>query len=276
MFKPRTSSQPEGIVRVPVDAIAPGPFLPRRGVTAESVAGLAESIRRHGQLSPLLVRERGQGYELIAGQRRLRALRLLGRDVAEAVVLPAGDSTCAILALADDLQRAPLHYLDVAEVCGRMLDGAPMTPERLAVSVGVSSAALSRHLSLMKLSPRVRAALRRTRLTERHALALLRVEDERTQLDLIHLAADKHMSARALEARVAAMMAPRPTVSRVVRDNRIIINAVSDTVRQLQNIGVSVTSRVTEHEDHIDVVVSIPTLSSTVQIDKPCFERTEL
>ena len=267
MFKPRVSSQPEGIVRIPVDAIVPGPSLLRRGVTAESVAGLAESIRRHGQLSPLLVRSRGEGYELIAGQRRLRALRLLGRDTAEAVVLGAGDPTCAALALSDDLQREPLHYLDVAEACRRILDGAPMTPERLAVSLGISVSALSRYLSLMKLSPRVRAALRHTRLTQRHARALLRLEDEQAQLDLIHQASDKHMSARALEVRVDALLSPRPTVSRVVRDNRIIINAVNDTVRQLQRIGVSVTSRLVEAEDHIEVVVSIPTGINISSID---------
>lgn len=270
MFKPRTSPRPATLAAegIPLDAIAPGPSLPRRGVTAESVASLAESIRRHGQLSPLLVRRKGEGYELIAGQRRLRALRLLGRDMAEAVVLSAGDSTCAMLALTDDLQREPLHYLDVAEACRRVLDGAPMTLERLAVSLGISPTALSRRLDLLKLSPRVRAALRHTSLTERHARALLRLKDEETQLSLLRQAAEKHMSAKALEARVDALLAPRPTVSRVVRDNRIIINAVTDTVRQLQSIGVSVTSHVMEHEDHIDVVVSIPTGINTSSIDR--------
>lgn len=270
MFKPRTSPRPATLAAegIPLDAIAPGPSLLRRGVTAESVASLAESIRRHGQLSPLLVRRKGEGYELIAGQRRLRALRLLGRDMAEAVVLSAGDSTCAMLALTDDLQREPLHYLDVAEACRRILDGAPMTLERLAVSLGITPPALSRRLDLLTLSPRVRAALRHTPLTERHARALLRLKDEETQLSLLRQAVDRHMSAKALEARVDALLAPRPTVSRVVRDNRIIINAVTDTVRQLQSIGVSVTSRVERRDGHIDVVVSIPTGINTSSIDR--------
>ena len=273
MFKPRTAPRPEGraIVRIPLDAIVPDPSLPRRGVTAESVASLAESIRRHGLLSPLLVRPAGEGYALIAGQRRLRALRLLGREDAEAVVLSAGDSAGAMIALADDLQRTPLHCLDVAEACRRILDGAPITPERLAVNLGIGRQALSRYLGLLKLSPSVRSALRHTSLTERHARALLRLEDESAQLELIRIAVDRHLTARALEARVEALRAPRPTVSRVVRDNRIIINAVNDTVRQLQNIGVSVTSRLVEAEDHIDVVVTIPTgiNISSIDSDRP-------
>ena len=274
MFKPRTSSHPEcrAISRIPVDAITVGPALPRRGVTAESVANLAESIRRHGQLSPLLVRHSGEGFDLIAGQRRLRALKLLGCTEAEAVVLPAGDSASAMIALADNIQREPLHYLDIAEACRRILDSASITLERLAVGLGVSSSALSRALMLLRLSPRVRAALRHTSLTERHARVLLRLEDEQTQLELIRQAADRHMSARALDARVDARLAPRPTVSGVVRDNRIIINAVTDTVRQLQQIGVRVQSRVVESEDRIDVVVSIPTGINTSSIDR---ERPE-
>ena len=93
MFKPQTSPRPvnRAIERVPIDAIRPNPSQPRRQVTPESVRSLAESIRRHGQLSPVLLRRAGTGYELIAGQRRLQALRLLGRTQAEAVVLSTGD-----------------------------------------------------------------------------------------------------------------------------------------------------------------------------------------
>ena len=212
----------------------------------------------------------GDQYELIAGQRRVMALRLLGRAQAEAVVLSTGDCDSALIALVENLQREQLHFLDEAEACRRILDSHPITQERLAASLSLSPSALANRLRLLKLSPGVRDALRQTHLTERHARALLRLQDEEAQLRLVRQAAEARMSVKQLEARVAALLKPapaRPTVSRVVRDNRIIINAVMDTVRELTRIGVQVLSRVEEREDHIDVVVTIPVHPSPTGIN---------
>ena len=263
MFKPQTSPRPanRAIARIPLDAIRPNPTQPRRHLTPESVQQLAESIRRHGQLSPVLVRRQGDQYELIAGQRRVMALRLLGRAQAEAVVLSTGDCDSALIALVENLQREALNYLDEAEACRHILDSHPITQERLAASLSVSPSALANRLRLLKLPFRVRDALRRTNLSERHARALLRLDDEEVQLSLVRQAAEQRMSVKQLENRVNALLRPappKPTVSRYVRDNRIIINAVMDTVKELNHIGVNVQSRVEECADHIDVVVTIP------------------
>lgn len=263
MFKPQTTPRAAGraVARIPIESILPNPVQPRRQVADESVARLAESIRRHGQLSPLLVRGAGAGrYELIAGQRRLRALEALGRRHADAIVLSASDCDSALIALVENLQREQLHFLDEAEACRAILDAHPITQERLAASLSVSPSALANRLRLLKLPPRVRDAVRALGLTERHARALLRLEDVSQQLDLARQAAEKRLSVKQLEARVEQRLHPQPqrTVSRVVRDNRIIINAVMDTVRELEHIGVRLTSRVEECGDHIDVVVTIP------------------
>lgn len=259
MFKPQNASR--AITRIPLELIRANPSQPRRQVGQESVRQLAESIRRHGQLCPVLVRRAGSQYELIAGQRRIRALRLLGRPQAEAIVLSAGDCDSALIALVENLQREQLNYLDEAEACRRLLDRHPITQERLAASLSMSPSALANRLRLLKLPQSVRDALRETTLTERHARALLRLGDEQTQLSLVHQVAEQHMSVQQLEKRITALLRPspaKPNVSRCVRDNRIIINAVMDTVRELNRIGVSVQSRVEEREDHIDVVVTIP------------------
>lgn len=263
MFKPLTSPRPanRAIARIPIDAIRPNPGQPRRTMTPESVQRLSESIRRHGQLSPVLVRRIGEQYELIAGQRRIKAMQLLGRAQADAIVLTTGDCDSALIALVENLQREPLHFLDEAEACRRILEAHPITQERLAAALSMSPSALANRLRLLKLPPQVRDALRRTSLTERHARALLRLEDEGDQLELAQQAAEQRMSVKQLEARVDAILRPapaKPTVSRCVRDNRIIINALMDTVRELAHIGVNVQSRVEECGDHIDVVVTIP------------------
>ena len=251
------------IVPLPIDRIAPSPYQPRRAFSDASIDALAESIRRHGLLTPLLVRRVGaEQYELVAGERRLRALKRLGRERADAVVFSAYDRDCALLALIENLQRENLHYLDEAEAFRRILDEQSVTQEALAQSLSVSPSALANRLRLLKLPESVRRLLRQTSLTERHARALLRLNDEETQLALTREAADRAMSVQQLEKRIEQLRRearPQPSVSRVVRDNRIVINAVLDTVRELNRIGVRADSRVEEREGCVDVIVTIRT-----------------
>lgn len=249
------------VVRIPLRSISLNPQQPRRQLSAESIARLADSIRLHGLLSPLLVRDLGgERYQLIAGERRLRALERLERPWAACIVLPAGECDCALIALVENLQREDLHYLDMAAACRRILDRHPITQERLAASLSMSPSALANRLRLLKLPENVQDAVRRGGLGERHARALLRLRGEAEQLELAALAAEKRLGARQLEAAVAQRLrapAKQRQVSRVVRDHRIVINAVLDTVRELARIGVPVRSRVEEAADHIDVIVSI-------------------
>ena len=265
MFKPQSAPQPAGraIARIPIEEIRPNPRQPRRHFPPETISALAESIRRHGLLSPLLVRPLpGGGYELIAGERRLRALRQLERPWAEAIVMAADDCGSALMALVENLQREDLHYLDAAAACRRILDCQPITQDRLAASLGCSPSALANRLRLLKLPPRVQAAIRLNHLSERHARALLKLDGEADQLALAREAAERRLSVKQLEAQVEQRLrcppVQRGAVSPLVRDNRIVINAVLDTVRELSRIGVPVKSRIEEQADHVDVIVSIP------------------
>lgn len=250
------------IARIPIGSISASPFQPRRVFSEISIAELAESIRQHGLLTPLLVRRIGADqYELIAGERRLRALTLLGRTYAEAIVLSAYDRDCALLALVENLQRENLHYLDEAEAYRSILNEHAITQEQLAQTLSLSPSTLANRLRLLKLGEPVRAALRSSGLSERHARALLRLSDAAQQLDLIRNCAAQHLSVKQLESRIERILrtdSARPHVSRVIRDNRIIINAVLDTVKELNRIGVRAESRVEEHADNLEVIVRIP------------------
>lgn len=261
-MKPFAAPRPSErtIARIPIESIRVSPFQPRQAFCEESIAELAESIRQHGLLTPLLVRRIDAGeYELIAGERRLRALKALDRSHAEVIVLSAFDRDCALLALVENLQREDLHYLDEAEACRTILHSHSITQEQLARSLSVSPSALANRLRLLKLPDEVRAAVRRENLSERHARALLRLNDTALQLELVHECAARHMSVKQLEARIQRSAdGPSPRVSPVIRDNRIIINAVLDTVKELKHIGVHVESRVEEHSDGVDIIVRIP------------------
>lgn len=250
------------LTRVSLSDIDVGPDRPRSGVCRESIAPLAESIRLHGLLSPLVLRARPGGrYRLIAGLRRLAALRQLGREWADALVLDGDDCDCALIALVENMQREPLHYLDIAKACRRILSAYPITQERLAAGLSCSPSALANRLRLLKLSEKAQAAVRELRLSERHARALLGVSDEAEQLALINLAAEKRLSVKQLEAAVAARRmpekkrSPRPAIG--LRDQRIVINALMDTVRQLERIGVPVKSRVEAGDGCVNVIVTI-------------------
>ena len=146
------------IMRVPLALIHSNPERARASFSRESVERLAESIRLHGQLTPLLVREAGGGeYVLIAGERRLRALKALNRGCAEAVALTGSPCDCALIALVENMQREALHSLDVAAACRSILDRFPITQERLAASLSCSPSALANRLRLLKLPESVQA-----------------------------------------------------------------------------------------------------------------------
>lgn len=270
MFKPQSLARLTGrtIVRLPLDAIQPNPFQPRKTFSSESVEELAESIRRHGLLSPLLVRPfKEDQFFLIAGERRLRALYLLERSFADAIILQLPENECALIALVENLQRENLHFLDEAEAFRRILNEQTITQEQLALSLSCSPSALANRLRLLKLSERVRIEIRQNQLTERHARALLKLETEEDQLAFLKQTVEQRLSVKQLEGRIAQRLKPSALRSRqkpspIVRDNRIIVNAVLDTVKELSRIGIQVKSRIEESEDYVDVIVRIPARQS--------------
>ncbi len=253
------------LVRVDLQSLAPNPYQPRREFPEESIAELAQSIRLYGLLSPLLVRRVGAGrYELIAGERRLRALMMLGQRSADAIVISAFDCDSALLALIENLQRENLHYLDEADSYRVILTEHGVTQESLAQRLGKSPSAVANRLRLLKLSAVVRDYLRRFDLSERHARALLKLDDAQLQLRAAETAAEKHMTVRQLELLVENMLAQaaetkrKPPIARLYRDQRLSVNAVLDTVKALNDSGIPATSRVEQHEDCIEITIVLP------------------
>ena len=250
------------IRRLEVGLIDPNPAQPRRSFSRQSLEELAGSIRANGLLSPIAVRRTGDRYQLIAGERRLMAFRLLGESHIPAIIEQADDQRSAALAIVENLQRQQLNFYEEARAIATLMESGPLTQKQAAEQLGLSQPAVANKLRLLKLPESVRRLLRQTSLTERHARALLRLNDEETQLALTREAADRAMSVQQLEKRIEQLRRearPQPSVSRVVRDNRIVINAVLDTVRELNRIGVRADSRVEEREGCVDVIVTIRT-----------------
>lgn len=265
-FSIRSMVPERRVSRIEISRIAPNPRQCRRTTSDTALRELAESIRRFGLLSPVLVRRTVSGnYELIAGERRLRALALLGHSHADAIVITASDRDSALLALIENLQREDLHFLDEAESCRRILREHGLTQEELAATLGKSPSALANLLRLLRLGRPVRSTIREGGLSERHARALLKLTNEADQLRLAQLCTQQSWSVRQLEAQIDALLrvpaeaSGAHPASMLMRDSRLVINALKDTVRQLKRIGVPASSRVEAHEDHYDIIVTIRT-----------------
>lgn len=168
------------ILRLPVEAIAPNPYQPRTDFAPEPLAELADSIRRHGILQPLTVRRTKTGWELVAGERRLRAAKLAGLDTVPCLQIRAEDQESALLALIENIQRKDLHYFEEAAAIAAYLRQSGVTQEEAAALLGRSPSALANKLRLLRLSPDCRKLLVENGLSERHARALLRLDDRRS------------------------------------------------------------------------------------------------
>lgn len=262
VFSIRNQHYGRKIEKIPLRRIAPGGNQPRKQFDPQSIESLAESIRAVGLLSPILVRERGEGFELIAGERRFRAMKLLRWQECEAIVLGAQDRDCALIGLIENLQREELHYLDEAAACKCILTRHGLTQEALASAIGKSPSALANLLRLLRLEESVRQQLREHNLSERHARTILSLRDPARQLEMIEIAAREQLSVRQLELRIAQegkKKAPSPLPEKLVRENRLVVNALNETVRELRRIGVQVSSRVESREDAFDVIVTVKT-----------------
>ena len=249
------------LTRVQLSSIEPNPLQPRRVFSENSIVELAGSIRRYGLLSPLIVRRTETGYELIAGERRLRALRLLGEEETDAVVMTAGDRESALIALVENVQRENLSFFEEAEAYQALLSAHGLTRDELAGRLSRSPSAVANKLRLLKLPASVRAGIAVHGLTERHARALLRLSREEEQLEALGRAVKHQMNVKGLEQLIERMLrekADRPAVRGVYRDHRMFVNAMMNTVRTLQESGAGVISRVTERSDGVEITVVIP------------------
>ena len=162
---------------LPLSSIHPNSRQPRTDFDEFALMELAASIRQNGLLQPVTVRPAAEGYELIMGERRCRACRLLGHTHIEAFVLPADDQESALLALVENVQRKNLHFFEEAEALSRLC-GQGMAQDTLARMLGKSPSAINNRLRLLRLEPSVREVICEGQLTERHARALLSLPGE--------------------------------------------------------------------------------------------------
>ena len=207
---PIQAAAPAGseLQRIPISDIAPNRFQPRRTFTEPELAELEASIRSNGLLQPIVVRARGDGkWELVAGERRLRAVGRLGWTDIPAVVRDFDDRAMLTLALVENLQRTDLNPLEEAEGYQRLIDEFGLTQQQVADAVGKDRTTITNLLRVLTLQPAVRQLVERGHISAGHARALLPIKDQSTQLELANEIVARQLSVREVEARARALTA---------------------------------------------------------------------
>ena len=175
----------KNIVYIRIENIRPNPYQPRKKFERASLEELCESIKQYGIIQPINVRISGSGYELVAGERRLRAAEMAGLREIPAIILDVSDNDSAIMALIENLQREDLTYFEEAEGYQNLLSEHNLTQEELAEKIGKSQSTIANKIRLLRLSPLIKKILIDNSLTERHARALLKLHDEQLQLKVL-------------------------------------------------------------------------------------------
>lgn len=252
------------VLELPTAALRPNPMQPRRVFDPSSLEELAGSIRAEGILQPLTVRRTAEGWELVAGERRLRAAKLAGLDTVPCLETEAGDDESALLALMENLQREDLHFLEEASALSAFLRRSGMPQERAAEILGLSPSALSNKLRLLRLSPQCAQLLLEGDLSERHARALLRLEDEGERLKTLRYIlahglnvaqAEQYIDRQAAKLRTTP---PRGRKSYILKDVRLFLNSLDRGLRLMRSAGVDAQTERQDTEDAILLTIRIP------------------
>ena len=251
------------IVMLPVDCIEPSPYQARTAFDEPEIAALAVSILQNGLLQPISVRRVGlRKYQLIAGERRLRACRLAKLEKVPAILADYDDSESAALGLLENLQRSQLDPFDTARGIKEVIRLWGCTQAEAARRLGLSQPALANKLRLLTLTPEQQQLCTANHLTERHARAALRLPEGRRTPALEKMARDK-LSVRQADKLVAAPNAPSPCRRTIpmVRDVRFFVNTLQHAVDLMTQKGIAATTRCDKHDGCLEYIVRIPVSS---------------
>lgn len=256
---------------IEMEKIVPNPYQPRQRFEPEALKELADSIACHGVLQPVTVRRVGGLYELIAGERRLRAAQMAGFDQIPAIVVKADEEESAVLALIENIQRQDLSYMEEALAYQRLARDYHMTQEEIARIMGKTQSAVANKLRILRLTEPVKHILSKYGLTERHARALLKLTGEEEQLAAARYIAEKGLNVRECEAYIESVLSgrasrqkgkaqsmQRPKVRRYIRDIRLFTNTVNKAVSYMQEAGVPVQVKEKKAEGYYEMMIRVP------------------
>lgn len=258
------------LTKLSPDKILPNPSQPRKVFQEEELEGLAQSIAENGLLQPVTVRRENGAYYLIAGERRLRACKLAGLKEIPALVADCEPEDSAVLALLENLQRKDLQMFEQANAIVNLLREWQITQEEAAKRLGMSQSYLANKIRLLKLSPEEQEEIVKHHLSERHARALLRVDDMTLRQKLLATVIERGLNVAQTEELAAAALQPKKPAGKrkrtfIAKDIRLFINTIDHAVDAMKTAGIPAQTEKKETEEYIECTVRIPK-SNRVQV----------
>ena len=255
------------IVWLPTAEITPNPVQPRKQFNAEALEELSRSIKNYGILNPLTVRCRGKSYELVAGERRLRAAKLAGLSEVPCILLDVNMEDASLIALIENLQRRDLDFIEEAMGLSQLIRMFGLSQDEAARRIGKSQSAVANKLRLLKLPKDVLESLRDNGLSERHGRALLRLPEANEQRMALAYMIENSLTVAASEEYIEALLRepePSPEEKReprktmVLKDVRIFLNSLNRSLDLMKQGGIAAGMEREETEDSLILTISIP------------------
>lgn len=262
-IKRRTAVRRGGIVYLPTEDIEPSCVQPRLHFDDEDIKELSRSIAEYGMLNPLTVRLRDCRYELVAGERRLRAAKLLGLSEVPCILLDVSMEEASLIALVENLQRRDLDFIEEANGIRKLIELFGMNQEEAARRIGKSQSAVANKLRLLKLPEDVLNGLRDAELTERHGRALLRLPDAEAQRSALEYIITHELNVSATDAYVDSLLnepekKPAPKRLFVLKDVRVFVNTITHGLALMKEGGIDADMSREETADKLILRISIP------------------
>ncbi len=254
----------EEIKKIPINQIIPNRFQPRTVFDEGKIAELAQTIEIHGIIQPIVVREfAAEKYEIIAGERRWRAMKKLGWAEVPAMVKNLSDAETASVALIENLQREELSPIEEAFAYNKLLELHDLTQEALAQRLGKGQSTVANKLRLLKLPQLVQDALLNKEITERHARALIPLKDPEQQVTLLAEIIEKNLNVKQTEDRVVKLLEqknqkPKPKRKAFSKDMRIAVNTIRQSLTMVTDSGINLDSEEEEFEEYYQFTIRIP------------------
>ena len=251
------------IILVPQEEIYPNPNQPRKRFDFDELDSLAQSIRQNGIIQPIAVRVNSRGeYELISGERRLRASRLVGMAQIPCIIMEASDEKSALFALLENIQRSDLGFFEEAQAIEKLIDDFGMSRDEVCKKLGKAPPTISNKLRLLRLPEDIRLKICQENLTERHARALLRLPAESQMQRAMSIIAEKRLSVAETERLVSQILdndgRRRQPPVKLFKDVRIFVNTLNHAVDTMRRAGIEADSAKSETDEYIEYIVRIP------------------
>ena len=261
--KLRPGTRRGGVIWLPADELEPSPMQPRKNFPDGELQELSESIAQYGVLNPLTVRLRDGRYELVAGERRLRAARLAGLCDVPCILLDVSLEDASLIALVENLQRRDLDFIEEANGLSQLIKLFGMSQEEAARRIGKSQSAVANKLRLLKLPDDVLRSLRDNGLTERHGRALLRLQDENMQRAALEYMIEHDLNVAAADAYIEVLLREPeekadPERTFVMKDVRVFVNTILHGLNLMKQGGIAAGMKREETENELILTISIP------------------